>query len=105
MNSSGKISEYQNKLAGIKQRFNPKSGADTGTNKEQAQHNLNTSFSALNTSLSQRWQQINNKTAQKSSGTTTATQQLSNTMGGFKEMSSNAMVSRTSHMNQSSGGA
>ena len=59
--SSNKIIEYQSKLTSIKQRFNvkPNEGSQTGKNSE----NLNTSFSAMNTSLSQKWQEINKRSA------------------------------------------
>ena len=57
---SNRIIEYQSKLASIKMRNNQKSGAETATNKQVSnligggtnQHNLNTSFSAMNSSLS-----------------------------------------------------
>lgn len=63
--SSNRISEYQNKLATIKQRNQQKTGTDTGTSRDQGhlpgtnhQQNLNTSFSAMNSSLSQKWHEI-----------------------------------------------
>ena len=47
-------------------------------------HNLNTSFSAMNSSLSQKWNEINKKSAfTKREGTGGGMQQMSSTMGGF----------------------
>lgn len=73
-------------------RNNQRSGAETATNKQQssligqgasgANHNLNTSFSAMNSSLSQKWHEINKKSAiTKREGPTG--HQMSSTMGGF----------------------
>lgn len=71
--SNSRITEYQNKLASIKMKNSQRSGAETATHKQQsnligagasnAQH-LNTSFSAMNSSLSQKWNEINKKNAQ-----------------------------------------
>ena len=99
--SSNRIDMYQNKLTSIKQRFNAKSGADTGTNKDSStQQQMNTSFSAMNSSLSQKWNQITAKTASKKEGSGT---QLSNTMGGFTGASAANNVSGIGRGSQGGG--
>ena len=83
---SNKINEYQNKLSSIKQRYNQKNPkAETTTNKEgQGNQNLYSSFSAMNSSLSKKWDQIQKSSATKrdgGNGGNTGTH-MSNTMGG-----------------------
>jgi hypothetical protein len=63
---------------------------------------MNTSFSAMNTSLSQKWSQIN----QKSAATKREGQNLSNTMGGFgssTQLESKIGKGTVAPMNQSIG--
>ena len=88
--NTNRISEYQNKLASIKQRNQQKTGNESGsgTGKDQGhsttgnhQQNLNTSFSAMNSSLSQKWHDIKSGATRREGQTNV--QQMSNTMGGF----------------------
>lgn len=65
--SSSKITDYQNKLNSIKQRFgkdptttDEKAKPEPGTTKNQVDK-MNTSFSAMNNSISQKWNEISKK--------------------------------------------
>lgn len=107
LSTSNRIDMYQSKLTSIKQRFNAKSGADTGTNRDStsggaggAQQQMNTSFSAMNSSLSQKWNQITAKTASKKEGSGT---QLSNTMGGFSGNSASGAATNVGTFGQGAG--
>jgi len=83
----------------MKQRF--KSGADTG--KAASTDNMNTSFSAMNTSLSAKWNEINKKSAatKREGGTTPA--HMSNTMQGFSGPAIESRTANTGQMNASIG--
>jgi len=80
-------------------RNNQRSGAETATHKQQsnligsgntgtAGGHLNSSFSAMNSSLSQKWHEINKKSAiTKREGT-----HMSSTMGGFTSAANNNKI-------------
>lgn len=111
--SSSKITDYQNKLNSIKQRFGkdttstnekPKTGSTTTKNQVDK---MNTSFSAMNNSISKKWNEISKKKNEERkigggigggiSGTTPA---LSNTIGGGVRP---AFQGNGGQLNQSSG--
>jgi hypothetical protein len=92
--SSSSIVDYQSKLSSMRQKFQPRNqpsttGSGTGTHAAAAHTtgqgaktgNLNTSFSAMNSSLSQKWNEMSKRSAAtKREGTAGA---MSSTMGNF----------------------
>jgi hypothetical protein len=91
--SSNKIADYQSKLHSIKKRFGKEgsgsesvkqtigSGATGGGQRNQVEK-LNTSFSAMNNSISKKWNEINNKKKEEQKTGSKIGGGMSNTMGG-----------------------
>jgi len=85
--SSSKISDYQNKLQSIKQRFGKESGVGSESVKQTVTkgnnvEKMNTSFSAMNNSISKKWNEISKKKTDDKKGSG-----MSNTIGGgFKQV-------------------